>query len=99
MHQYLDDDELLDELTWPYTFLLDSCENESSKDSLYNTVSSKIDRLHKQDSTAIGGPMVILSNIISSSNKALKILESELKMIKITDFCGKNVNSLTTQLT
>lgn len=102
MRQYLDDEELLDELTWTHTFLLNCCENESGEGSLYNTVSAEIDRLRKHNTSFVGGPvtfMIILSNIISSSNEALKILEAKLKTLKLTDFRGENVNSLTTQLT
>ena len=102
MRQYLDDDELLDKLTWSHTFLLNCCENESGEGSLYNTVSSEIDRLRKIDSKFIGGPvtfMVIISNIISSQDEALKVLETKLKKIKVTDFRGENIKSLTTQLT
>ena len=102
MRQYLDDNKLHDELTWSHTFLLNCCKNESGEGSLYNTVSSEIDRLRKLDSKFIGGPvtfMVIISNIISSSDEALKILEAKLKTIKVTDFRGENIKSLTTQLT
>ena len=102
MCQYLDDDELLNELTWLHTFLLNCCKNDSGEGSLYNTVSSEINRLCKLDSKFIGGPvtfMVIISNIISSSDEAVKILESKLKTIKVTDFRGENIKSLTTQLT
>ena len=102
MCQYLDDNELLDNLTWSHTFLLNCCENDLGEGSLYNTVSSEIDRLCKLDSKFIGGPvtfMVIISNIISSSDEVLKILESKLKTIKVTNFCGENIKSLTTQLT
>ena len=102
MREYLADDEILDELTWTHNFLLNCCESENGDGSLYNTVASEIDRLRKENSSCIGGPvtfMVILSNIISSSNEALKLLESKLEVLKITDFRGENVSTLTTQLT
>ena len=89
MREYLADKEILDELTWTHTFLLNCCKSESGDGSIYDTVSSEIDRLRKEDLSCIGGPvtfMVILSNINSSSNEALKLLETKLKILKITDF-------------
>ena len=102
MREYLADEEILDELTWTHNFLLNCCESDNGDGSLYNAVSSEIDRLRKENSSCIGGPvtfMVILSNIISSSNEALKLLESKLEILKITNFRGENVSTLTTQLT
>ena len=101
MRAYMDD-ELLNELTWTHSFLHQSCETVSGDGSLYNVVAAEVERFRLISSSTLGGPvtlMIILSNIVSSSKEALKLLQEKLRTLKVTDYQGENIATLTTQLT